>query len=189
MEKKEKLNISYKCSEVTIDEFIDCMINGNLKRLLRSGEADEIMLQEAWECLYSEYSELSGNRQHKYYFALYKSVYAMKLKMHIAQLILTDPQINLDDLHALGYKGDVKSIVARLKFETVELQTKEKELKKITDKETGTIKESDFDDWIVSVGKYLGYQIKRKEMILSEFLAANKAMTKEIDAKMKRIKK
>ncbi|MDR1199594.1 MAG: hypothetical protein LBK94_11410 [Prevotellaceae bacterium] len=189
MEKNEKLNISCKCSEVTLDEFIDCMINGNLKRLLRSGEADEIMLNEAWECLYSEYSELSGNRQHKYYFALYKSVYAMKLKMHIAQLILTDPEINLDDLHALGYKGDVKSIVARLKFETIDLQTKEKELQKITDKETGTVTESDFDEWIVSVGKYLGYHIKRKEMLLSEFLYANKAMIRENEAKRKRIKR
>jgi hypothetical protein len=178
------------------------MINGNLYRLIKPAvithgfcqvreltpqeEAEfNLELQQAWEQLYTEYSELSGNKQHKYYFALYKSVYAMKLKMHIAQLILTDPQINLDDLHALGYKGDVKSIVARLKFETIELQTKEKELKRMTDKQTGTIKESDFDEWIVSVGKYLGYQIKRKEMILSEFLAANKAMTREIDAKNK----
>jgi hypothetical protein len=72
-----------------------------------------------------------------------------------------------------------------LKFETVELQTKEKELKKITDKQTGTIKDSDFDDWIISVGKYLGYGIKRNEMLLSEFLAANKAMQKEYEAKRK----
>ncbi|MDR2653170.1 MAG: hypothetical protein LBC68_12825 [Prevotellaceae bacterium] len=183
MEKKEKLNISCKCSEVTLDEFIDCLVNNNLKRLIKTDEATETELQQAWEKLYTEYSELSGNKQHKYYFTLYKSVYSMRLKMHIANLLLQGPELNLDDLYSLGYAGDVKSIIARLKFETIDLQTKEKELKKLTDKQTGTVKESDFDDWIISVGKYLGYQIKRKEMLLSEFLSANKAMIKDTEAK------
>jgi hypothetical protein len=166
------------------------MINGNLKRLDRSGEADEPVLQQAWEKLYSEYVELSGNKQHAYYFNLYKSVYSMRLKMHIAQLILSDPEnIDISELKALGYRGDIKSIVARLKFETVELQTKEKELHKITDKKDGSIKENDFDEWIISVGKYLGYQIRRKEMILSEFLSANKAMIKEHEAQSRAVKK
>ncbi|MDR2653487.1 MAG: hypothetical protein LBC68_14475 [Prevotellaceae bacterium] len=162
-----------------------------MKRLIKTGEATETELQQAWEKLYTEYSELSGNKQHKYYFTLYKSVYAMRLKMHIANLLLQGPELNLDDLHSLGYAGDVKSIIARLKFETIDLQAKEKELKKLTDKQTGTVKESDFDDWIISVGKYLGYQIKRKEMLLSEFLSANKAMIKEREAqrKVKRIRR
>jgi hypothetical protein len=194
MEKKEKLNISSKCSEITIDEFIDCMLNGNLQRLVRSGNPAETELNAAWEQIYTEYCQLSGNRQHTYYFGLHKTVYTMKLKLQIVQLLLLDGHNNADNeimlsqLHSFGYKGDIKSIIARLKFETVELQGKENELKKITDKQTGTIKESDFDDWIVSVGKYLGYQIKRKEMILSEFLSANKAMVKELEARNKKRK-
>jgi hypothetical protein len=183
---KQKLNISCKCGEVTLDEFIDCLINGNLLRLVREGEATDEELQTAWGRLYSEYSELSGNKEHQYYFSLYRMVYAMKLKMHIVQLILSNPEhVNLDDLQALGYKGDAKKIIARLKLETIELQSKEKELEKMKDKQDGTVKESDFDDWIILVGKYLGYGIKRKEMLLSEFLSANKAMQREYEAKRK----
>jgi hypothetical protein len=185
---KQKLNISCKsrCSEVTLDEFIDCLINGNLRRLVRTGEATDEELQTAWGRLYSEYSELSGNKEHQYYFSVYRAVYAMRLKMHIAQLILSNPEnVNLDDLHVLGYSGDAKKIIARLKFETVELRSKEKELEKMKEKQDRTVTDSDFDDWIISVGKYLGYGIKRKEMLLSEFLSANKAMQREYEAQRK----
>ena len=110
----------------------------------------------------------------------------MRLKIHLAQLLLSNPEnVNLDDLQTLGYKGDVKKIIARLKFETVELQSKEKELEKMKEKEGGAVKESDFDDWIISVGKYLGYGIKRKEMLLSEFLSAHRAMQREYETQRK----
>jgi hypothetical protein len=46
-----------------------------------------------------------------------------------------------------------------------------------------------FDDWIMSVGKYLGYQIRRNEMLLSEFLSANKAMVKELEIMNRKVKK
>ncbi|MDR1553889.1 MAG: hypothetical protein LBS69_10595 [Prevotellaceae bacterium] len=179
------MNISSKCSEVTLDAFIDCLLNGNLQRLAKT-EATEAELQAAWEQLYTEYCEMSGDRQHVYYFTLYRAMYYLKLKLHLAQslLLLENPE----QLEQLGYKGGAKQIIAKIKFDTVNLQAKEKELTKLTDKQTGTIKESDFDDWIVSVGKYLGYQIRRKEMLLSEFLSANKAMIRENEVKRKRIK-
>ena len=186
---KQKSNISCKCSEVTLDEFIDCLINNNLRRLVRSGSPSDEELQAAWAALYSEYSELTGNREYQYYFSVYRSVYAMRVKMHIVQLILSNPEnINLDDLQALGYKGDIDKIIARLKFETIELLSKEKELENMKKKEGGTVKESDFDDWVISVGKYLGYGIKRKEMLLSEFLSAHRAMQREYEAKRKSVK-
>jgi hypothetical protein len=116
-------------------------------------------------------------------------VYAMKLKIHLAQLILSGEYIDFACLHTLGYGGDANKIIARLKRETVELQSKEKELENIKGQKEGAIKESDFDDWIISVGKYLGYGIKRKEMVLSEFLAANKAMNREIEIKNKAFKR
>ncbi|MDR1553417.1 MAG: hypothetical protein LBS69_08150 [Prevotellaceae bacterium] len=149
-------------------------------------EATEAELQAAWEQLYTEYCELSGDRQHVYYFTLYRAAYYLKLKLHLAQSLLLE---NPEQLEQLGYKGGAKQIIAKIKFDTVNLQAKEKELTKLTDKQTGTIKESDFDDWIMSVGKYLGFQIKRKEMLLSEFLAANKAMVKELEIKSRRVKK
>jgi hypothetical protein len=124
----------------------------------------------------------------KYYFSLHKSVYYMRLKLTVAQLLL-ESLSEQDAFADLGYKGTIKLIVAQIKLDTVNLQGKEKEMRKMTDKKTGTINENMFDDWIMSVGKYLGYQIRRNEMLLSEFLSANKAMVKELEIMSKGVKR
>jgi hypothetical protein len=183
---KQKSNISCKCSEVTLDEFIDCLLNGNLRRLLRAGEATDAELQKAWECLYSEYSELSGDKAYAYMFSLMKSVSVLRAKLVIMQDFLSSG--NTERLRKIGYTGDTNKIIARAKREAVELASKEKELEKMQDKQDRTVKESDYDDWIISVGKYLGYGIKRKEILLSEFLSATRAMQREYEAKRKSIK-
>jgi hypothetical protein len=188
MEKKEKLNISSECSEVTLEEFIDCVTNGNLRRLVRSGSPTEAELQAAWEKLYAEYSELSGNKEHKYYFSLHKSVHYMGIKLRLAQMIMEN-SMQIELLEHLGYKGTVKQMVSQIKHDAINMQTKEKEMQRMTDKKTGTINDSYFDDWIVAVGKYLGYPVKRKEMLLSEFLSANRAMTKEHEMLSRSVKK
>jgi hypothetical protein len=197
---KQKLNTLYKCrcNEVTLDEFIDCLLNENYRRLIKSqtiestpeevAETDR-MAQEAWGLLYSEYAVLSDNKQHVYYFNLYKAIYSTRLKLLVAQAVLGSPEF-VEKLVQFGYKGDISQIISKVKQDTIALQTKEKELKKQVDKQPETaLNESYFDDWIISVGKYLGYQIRRKEMSLTEFLAANKAMTKEYEAMRKRLKK
>jgi hypothetical protein len=173
-----------RCSEVTLDEFVDCLLNGNLRRLLREGEASEEELAGAWEKLYGEYAELSGNKGHQYFFELYRQVYVMRLKIYLAQVILSAPgQVDMADLSTLGYSGDVKGVVACLKRDMLVLKGKEKELEKIQGEKEGSLREADFDDWIIAVGKYLGYGIRRKEMLLSEFLAANRAMGRELRVK------
>ena len=184
---KPTLNISCKCSEVTLDEFIDCLLNGNLRRLVRAGTATDDELQKAWEALYSEYLVLSGNKAYAYMFSLMKSVSVLRARLVIVQDFL--PSGNTERLRKIGYTGDTNKIIARAKREAVDLASKEKELEKMQDEQGGTAKESDYDDWIISVGKYLGYGIKRKEIVLSEFLSANRAMIREYDAKRKTLKR
>ncbi|MDR2127300.1 MAG: hypothetical protein LBP63_10805 [Prevotellaceae bacterium] len=211
METKEKLNISDKCSQVTIDEFIDCLINENYSRLLQTDfrfanckksenyrllkeieyitEAEiselEKELQAAWERLYSEYCQLSGSKQHSYMFDLHKSIAAIQIKILLATKLIEAG--NADILQQLGYGADIKKATAKIKFDTVALQGKQKEFERIKGNgQHNAITEGDFDDWIIAVDKYLGYAIRRKEMILSEFLAANKAMQKELSAERNR---
>ncbi|MDR3285976.1 MAG: hypothetical protein LBT27_00860 [Prevotellaceae bacterium] len=96
---------------------------------------------------------------------------------------------NIEQLKMLGYRGDINEIIAQLKFESISLQSKENELKKITSKQSGTIKETDFTEWIVAVSKYMGYRIDKKTTFLSEFLEMAKQMNKEIEVKNKKLKK
>jgi hypothetical protein len=174
-------NIKTKCSEVTLDEFIDCLINGNYSRL---GEATESELQQAWETLYSEYCKLSGNKTHAYYFDLYRQVMQMQAKLNLAREMFANPQnVDFEQLKQLGYRGSLNGIIAHLKAESIDLQTRQNELEKLKAKnESGTVSEESFTEWIIQVGKYLGYPVKRNEMLLSEFLTANRLMIKEAEA-------
>jgi hypothetical protein len=179
--------IARRCSEVTLDEFIDCLVNDNLRRLVRSGAATDEQLRAAWEKLYDEYAKLSGNRSHIYSFLLMKTISVMRAKMVLVKEFLTSD--NMDVLHRIGYTGDVNQIIARVKREAVELQGKEKELERIRKGNVGeSINESDFTAWIVSVSKYIGYRIDRKTTLLLEFLTMNKLMIDELEMMKKRNK-
>jgi hypothetical protein len=183
---KQKSNISCKCSEVTLDEFIDCIINKNLLRLLREGEATDEELQAAWEKLYGEYAKLSGNQSHAYLFSLMKAISILRAKFVMVKEFLTLENENAEILYRIGYTGDVNRIIARVKRETVELQGKEKELERIRNGNDGeSVSEVNFTSWIVSVSKYMGYRIDRKITLLSEFLTMNKLMVEELKMKDK----
>jgi hypothetical protein len=185
---RSKPILAQRCSEVTLDEFIDCLVNGNLRRLARSGSPTDEELQAAWEKVYGEYVELSGNHSYSYYFSLVKSISVLQTKLQLANMLLRHGAI--ETLKELGYSGDAKKIIAKMKREIIELQAKQKELERFKEESKNeTMKESDFIAWIIHVSKYLGYHIDRKTVTVSEFMAANKIMNEEIDIKLKNSKK
>jgi hypothetical protein len=121
-------------------------------------------------------------------FDLHKSISIIQIKITLAAMFIEAG--DSEALQQLGYGNDLKKAAAKVKFDTVSLQTKQKEFENMKGKDKhNAVTESDFDDWIMSVGKYLGYQIRRKEMLLSEFLAANKAMLKELEIMNKGVKR
>jgi hypothetical protein len=173
--------IARRCSEVTLDEFIDCLVNGNLRRLVRDGNPSDEELRAAWIELYGEYSELSGNQSHRYMFSLMKSILVLKLRLLCVQGVLKSSK-DMSVLKELGYTGDTQRIIAKAKRELVELQGKEKELEKMKKDNSGdSASEGDFTAWIVAVSKYMGYRIDRKTTTVAEFLSANKIMEREIE--------
>lgn len=108
-------------------------------------------------------------------------------KLNLAREMFANPQnVDFELLKQLGYKGNVNSIIAQLKNESIDLQSKQSELEKFKEKnESAPAKESDFTEWIIQVGKYLGFPVRRNEMLLSEFLTANQMMVKEMEATRK----
>jgi hypothetical protein len=174
---------------VTLDEFIDCLVNDNLRRMARSGETPDEELQTAWEMLYSEYAERSGSTSHVYMFSLIKSISVLRAKLTAVQNTVQSG--NIEALSKLGYTGDLKKIIARVKVESVELQGKEKELKKIQESASGEKKasENDFTRWIISVSKFMGYRIDRHKVTIAEFLEMNREWEETIKAKNKQKQK
>jgi hypothetical protein len=185
---KQTLSISCKCSEVTLDAFIDCLLNGNLRRLISlpapKGEGRQVEdvsdeeLQAAWEKLYGEYAALSGDKSHFHLFSLAKSVTLLQARLNVVQGVLKS-RADIDLLKGIGYGGDVQKIIARAKADSVELQSKQKELEGLRSAGKEGAKDADFTAWIVRVSKYMGYRIDRKLTLVSEFLTANKLMIEE----------
>jgi hypothetical protein len=163
-------------------------VNNNLRRLARSGEATDEELQEAWGMVYSEYVELSGNTSHNYLFSLVKATTLIQARLAAVNELIK--QGDAERLQTIGYTGDIKKIIAKMKREVVELHGKEKELEKVRQNNAGeSVKEVDFTTWIVSISKYMGYRIERKTTTVSEFLEMVKQMEKEMKEKLKKHKR
>jgi len=104
---KQKSNILCKCSEVTLEIFIDCLVNENYRRLLREGEATGEELVEAWELLYSDYVRLSGSKSQASVLTLIKSVELLNAKITAVGMALSLPD-GVEWAKKYGYKGGPK---------------------------------------------------------------------------------
>jgi preprotein translocase subunit Sec63 len=171
---KQKYNIS--CKNITLDVFIDCDINGNLRRLSETATNEE--LQEIWDDICSEYARITGNNSLSYAFSVTKRVYLLETKLVSAMYCLKFPSENtLILLNKIGYKGnDFGKITARIQRETIELESAKKELDKLMKTEKNRATEDDYVKWIVSVSKYMGYHIDRNKIMVSEFLEMSRQM-------------
>lgn len=157
--------------------FIDCDVNGNLRRLSETATDDELV--EIWGRICEEYSQITGGNKFSYVFGVTKKVYLLKSKLISAKCCFELSQDEaLVNLKKLGYKGNIEKIVAIIKRETIELEGAEKELKNLT-KEQKKSTEGDYISWIVSVSKHMGYHIDRKTITVYEFLEMSKQMEKE----------
>ncbi|MDR0692450.1 MAG: hypothetical protein LBF69_05375 [Prevotellaceae bacterium] len=186
---KQTLNISCKCSEVTLDEFIDCLINSNLRRLVRSGSPTDTELQAAWSALYQDYMKQCAGEKNKYLFALYKRTAVLQARLKAATTILNEAlpdDEKIEFLKQVDYSGNIDSIVAKIQRDTVILSGAINELNaaKSGGSEDG-MTESDFTRWIVSVSKFMGYRIDRHEVTVSEFLEMNREWEETAKAKAK----
>src|SRR5690606_32938883 len=56
-------NLYRSCSTLSMELFLQCLCDGNLKALIIEGGATDEELQEAWLIILSEYHELKGDIQ------------------------------------------------------------------------------------------------------------------------------
>jgi uncharacterized protein YcgL (UPF0745 family) len=173
------------CENTTLDVFIQCLIHKNLKAL---GEHyTEAEQKELWSALYLDYMRRCGGETHKYLFSLYKRKAVLEAKIKIAELILAIPMTDGDrtkQLKEIGYSGDLRSITAKIKTDTVLYQNAEKELEKAQKNKGGeTLSEQGFTQWIILVSRFMGYNIDRKKITVAEFLEMNRQF--EEDAKLR----
>jgi hypothetical protein len=177
--------VAYRCSEVTLDEFFDCLAHNNLLRLARYGNPTQKQLDEAWEALYGEFNRLTSSDDgvQRYILRLTKRVSSLEARIRCAAMLITLGREEANSLlSALGYSGGAAGAEEKMRLDMVRLEDTRRELEE-AQKGASTIGEGSaeerFTRWISYVGKYMGFHIDKKKVSVLEFIEMDRMMRDE----------
>jgi hypothetical protein len=184
---KEQSNLYLHATELTLDRFIDCLVDSNLNRLIKHGTAKYNDLVAAWESIYSEYCDLSGTIQYKQIIVVAEKIHKLDKKLTYLPYCLLVLEHHRSDicvkyLRDLGfsqkldwddpkqYQIDLMAIMSNVRGLQVNLQQAIKEREHL---ESGyshrKITRQDFDELIAVLEKYMGFHFTTKELTVSLF--------------------
>jgi uncharacterized membrane protein len=157
---------------VTLDVFIACMVRGELRRL--SAAATGAQLAAAWKALSEEFIRQCGGEQNGYLYSLRRREARLRVKQLVAAIAMAaGGERGAALLHMVGYAGtplEAKAAVARDGIRHKEVSGELKQAQKA--QRAGEVEMNDkyFTRWIVSVSKFMGYNIDRKATTVADFL-------------------
>ncbi len=81
-------NIYHRCNELPFNIFISCVCDKEYSLLVKHGKASKADIARAWESIYSEYSDISGNQTSNYLINLSKDIAYHDAKLRAVALCL-----------------------------------------------------------------------------------------------------
>ena len=177
---------------LTLDKFIDCLCDAKLKVLELPGKkASPQELSTAWQKIYEQYAECVQDSEQKYMTRLTKEINLLGTKLNLVNLILDrlstkhSPEVlselkkilnvpgKFDPNDGAQYKKDLGLAVSLSKQLFVKMKEKEAELQRLmpTAQEAGRINRSHFDSLLIQLSKHLKFQVNRRQVFVSEFIA------------------
>lgn len=180
------------CSQLPLDIFIDCLIDGNLNRLVIIGQTDGPRLALAWGNIYYEYIDQSQSPESQYIYKLQTDVTLLNDEIQNVEtclLYLSPEFIDLcngrhdeliDLLKYYGYKQTIDittdyskvliGIQNQLAPKKMRRDTKQKELNDyIEAKSKDKINRGYFDNILIKLSRFQGYHVRAKDITVSEF--------------------
>lgn len=200
-------NIFHRCTDISLESFLDCLLNRNLRRLLKYGDAQDHHLAEAWEQVYTEYCDLTGSTQYKTIRTVrndYQNLHAKREAIRCALIVLAQRYsekmvrlirdygynyaFNWED--PASYRKDMEVMTARLKALDIPLGIKKQEYERlITGYESREVTVNDWNMMIGQVEKFMQFHINRREITVSEFAAYKRMMELQFEADKKELEK
>ena len=191
-------NLYQHINDTPLDIFIDCLVNDNHGRLVKSGSATKGDIAKAWQNLFFEYCDASGSENYRHMFMVTKEINRIRARLlavdmalyvlsitpiDAAKKVLRDEgyDYKFDHLDTEGYRSDLEKVRTKMKTIIVALKEKEHEYEQATrDYEKHDSSRQEFDDTLVVLGKYMGGgPIKPKEVTVSIYLAILRAFHAE----------
>ena len=196
--KTRSSNVWSHCHQITLDRFIRCLLHNDFSVLRRSGNPSQRELSQAWEHLYMEYCDLSGDNQQRRILMISREVGLLESKLLMIQsavmvLSIRYSQKMVDLLHQIGYNYTIdpsdpvrymetlERILKKSKIITVSLEQKRYEYEQLTNEIKGEpLTEQYFEELMVELSRFLGDFIRTRDVTVTEFIAIRKRFDKEI---------
>lgn len=183
-----------RCSQLSFDRFITCIVDGDLTALVISGSPTSEELAVAWGEIYFEYVDLSGDNETKFIIALERDITLLHDQIATVEAIyyflqpvmIEFARPHLDNIHAAlkdygyrikidptqDYSKKLKQIEGKLALAKVELAQKEKEYQSIVEgRETNTLTREYFKKILLRLSKYMGGSlIREKDITVEEYV-------------------
>lgn len=192
------------CSQLPLNIFIECLIDGNLTKLVIKGRADGDKLAIAWGTIYYEYISLNQSPESEYIHKLQTDISLLNDEIQNVEtcLIYLSPEyINLckgrhieiiDLLKYYGYRQtiDINSdyskvligIQNQLAPKKMRRDGKVKELDEyIKAKAKDTITRSYFDNILIKLSRFQGYHVRAKDVTVTEYIMLLKDYIKSFE--------
>lgn len=190
-------NLYQACNECPLDVFIDCLVDAKLERLVKTGKASQKELAEAWEKIWFEYCDITGNPEYRNMLTLIRDVAYLENKMLTIRLCLQKIIHAPDEkciaiLAKYGYRRkfdhsdtvkfyqDIQMVMNQSKTIEIEILQKRKEIEKQKEAKHGKITAGYFDQMLVTMSKFMGYRLDKKILTVSEYALIGKMMEVEI---------
>lgn len=182
-----EIKIVSSCTEITLDRFIDVMVDGRLDLLIISGEPTKEELEKAWGIIYAEYTELIGDDSYTDVIKLMKDINILSqqyYRIHILIEVLINCYIPAahQELKRMGYTvryspddlvtylHDLESAYNKSQMLLTRISVMEQDLlnksKKTDNKEFGR---GDFQTMLISLSEHVKYQVIPSQVTAYQF--------------------
>jgi hypothetical protein len=182
---------------------VHVIVNNEIHKLVIKGYFEKNELTVIWDKLYSQYIELLEDDTQKAVLKALKDIYLLNFKFERVTIL-----VNLlgefyhkeiaQELKRLGYNVDLNpekgldlyyrnlnSIFNQAKTLLVQIKNREKDLEILKSKNASGKKQTleDFEEILIGLSEFYGYNIKAEEISLGKFALLLKRMKKQIENK------
>lgn len=183
---KQNIKAEYykNCAELPLNLFIQCVVTQKLHGLIISGKPTDEQLNEAWGNINQDYQDLTEDHDGDYLLGLFSNISYLDERLRIIYNIVAYLEIKRSEglillLQEMGFDfeyseesllTDLKLTVSQAKFDKVNLEMQQNELKELQSKGKQPT-EYDYDSILSTLSKYQGYQLRSKDLTVTEFIA------------------
>lgn len=172
---------------ITMDAFIDIMVDDKLELLVVKGNPTENELRTAWEKIYSEYTDALGDDSHRELLTILRDINLLSWQHQRVCILLEVLTVcyvpsAVDELKRYGYVikydpddlnryyRDLQSVYERSKTMLVKISVRQKDLEELQQKSTGKhANRADFQTMLISLSEYAKYQVSPMHISAYQF--------------------